>query len=734
MDIQTLAVAMSYTDMAALGLADISVSGTNILITYSGGETAVVTVPVPDDGISVTGANVTQNNHLVLTLSNNTTIDAGVITTLKGDKGDTGETGVAGITPTITATATVDANVGTPSVSITKTGTDANPSFAFAFHNIKGEDGSGGGSDASVEGETVIFTEGSAIINDESSSSLTTYSSSKIESLIGGGGGGGTTVVVNPILSGDEETATSIKVGNEKYVFPNTNTYGFTPAQITMFEGILRAAVYSSDQSSAITAFIDSLNEQPVVPKVLTSITATKTKTNYYTDETFSTADVVVTAHYDDNTTANVTSNATIGTVDITSAGTKSLSISYSEGGVTKTASISIIAEVRPLVKTLSSITASVTNTSVNQGETYSPQGLSVTAYYSDDTNSDVTSSASVGTIDTSSAGNKTLTVSYTEDGVTKTYDITIEVVAPVVLSSITAVLTGTYTTENAISDVTSHITTTAHYSNGTTATVVGTYDTSGVTMSTAGTYSIGVSYTEGGITETTSVSLTVTDASAKSYVTTQYMEGRRANNGIMGSHSGSYLCYAEVQAGVTYKSDYKKLYELGHCSAGYVKDKTVESITLPYTPESNEWICIRVDKTTQSDLRIYSGGTSEQGEYDYQDTITADIESGTFEWENGLTIDETTGEVISYEGTGTGSAVSPIFIIPAGQVIRFEHFLSTSTKFARYAYENGVVGNLIELVTSGNDIYTNSHSDTFAYRIATSRNSIIGLESFGRS
>lgn len=75
----------------------------------------------------------------------------------QGPKGDTGETGpqgpagadgtdgTDGVTPVISATATVDGNTGTPSVQVVKTGTDAAPSFAFNFHNLKGQDGQGGG-------------------------------------------------------------------------------------------------------------------------------------------------------------------------------------------------------------------------------------------------------------------------------------------------------------------------------------------------------------------------------------------------------------------------------------------------------------------------------------------------------------------------------------------------------------------------------------------------------------
>lgn len=74
----------------------------------------------------------------------------------------------------------------------------------------------------------------------------------------------------------------------------------------------------------------------------LTGITATKTKTTYTTEETFSTDDVTVTASYDDETTKDVTAEATIGTVDITTEGEKTLNISYK--GKTTTITITVTA------------------------------------------------------------------------------------------------------------------------------------------------------------------------------------------------------------------------------------------------------------------------------------------------------------------------------------------------------------------------------------------------------
>lgn len=79
--------------------------------------------------------------------------------------------------------------------------------------------------------------------------------------------------------------------------------------------------------------------------------------------------------------------------------------------------------------KTLSSIALSGTYpTSFTVGDTFSHQGMTVTATYSDSTSADVTSSATFSGYNMNSAGNQTVTVSYTEGGTTKTatYSITV--------------------------------------------------------------------------------------------------------------------------------------------------------------------------------------------------------------------------------------------------------------------------------------------------------------------
>ena len=80
--------------------------------------------------------------------------------------------------------------------------------------------------------------------------------------------------------------------------------------------------------------------------------------------------------------------------------------------------------------KTLSSISVTPpTKTTYTVGEAFDASGMVVTATYSDATTADVTSSATTDfTTQVATAGNKTVTVSYTEEGITKTdtFEITV--------------------------------------------------------------------------------------------------------------------------------------------------------------------------------------------------------------------------------------------------------------------------------------------------------------------
>ena len=93
--------------------------------------------------------------------------------------------------------------------------------------------------------------------------------------------------------------------------------------------------------------------------------------------------------------------------------------------------------------KTLSSITVTPpTKTTYNVGDTFDATGMVVTATYSDATTDDVTASATTDfATQVASAGNKTVTVSYTEGGVTRTdtFDITVTAITGTTTVTFTA-------------------------------------------------------------------------------------------------------------------------------------------------------------------------------------------------------------------------------------------------------------------------------------------------------
>lgn len=83
--------------------------------------------------------------------------------------------------------------------------------------------------------------------------------------------------------------------------------------------------------------------------KTVSSISATKTKTAYYTDETLSTADITVTATYSDSSTADVSSSAIFDTsnVDLTTPGTYTIGVSYTYQGDTVTTTVQVTSTAR---------------------------------------------------------------------------------------------------------------------------------------------------------------------------------------------------------------------------------------------------------------------------------------------------------------------------------------------------------------------------------------------------
>lgn len=174
----------------------------------------------------------------------------------------------------------------------------------------------------------------------------------------------------------------------------------------------------------------------PAKSRTLVSISATKVKTSYYTDESTSgiTDDITVVATWSDSTTSVVPNSDIVfdtSNVDISTAGTYTIGIAYTYGENTETTSVQVSSVERPVVKTLSYITASKIKTSYYVNEILSTADVSAVAYYSDGSSSNLQNSDlsfNTSGIDMTQTGSYPLVVSYTESEVTETDTISITV------------------------------------------------------------------------------------------------------------------------------------------------------------------------------------------------------------------------------------------------------------------------------------------------------------------
>lgn len=145
-------------------------------------------------------------------------------------------------------------------------------------------------------------------------------------------------------------------------------------------------------------------------------------KTSYYTSGTFVKPTIIAT--YANGATENVTNSSTFSGYSISTPGNQTVTVSYTENGITKslTYNITVIAVELDHIEVSGSY-----KTKYIEGDTFSTDNLVVKAYYNDGSNKTVNNyvvdtTTPLTTIDT------TWTISYTEGGVNKTINISITV------------------------------------------------------------------------------------------------------------------------------------------------------------------------------------------------------------------------------------------------------------------------------------------------------------------
>lgn len=144
-------------------------------------------------------------------------------------------------------------------------------------------------------------------------------------------------------------------------------------------------------------------------------VTHMPTKVRYFVGETFDSAGLLITAYYNDNTSEQVT-GYTLSSPDMSAYGNKTVTVTFDE----KTVDFSI------LVVDISGIEVKTMPAKVEypKGDIFDTTGLSILVKYTDGTSETITTGFEVSGFDSSSVGEKTITVTYKTH--TTTFKVTV--------------------------------------------------------------------------------------------------------------------------------------------------------------------------------------------------------------------------------------------------------------------------------------------------------------------
>lgn len=84
MDLITYALCKKLAAGAVSGISNIEIKDTDLVITTKEGQSLTMSFPTPQDGISIADITVTDNNHLICTLTDGSEVDAGIVPTVSG--------------------------------------------------------------------------------------------------------------------------------------------------------------------------------------------------------------------------------------------------------------------------------------------------------------------------------------------------------------------------------------------------------------------------------------------------------------------------------------------------------------------------------------------------------------------------------------------------------------------------------------------------------------------------
>lgn len=350
--------------------------------------------------------------------------------------------------------------------------------------------------------------------NDIAESAVTSTPSRSVVNLTTTWSGSGpytqTVTVSNAIITADSK----IDLQPSSTVLAQLISDGVQALYIENNNGTLTAYAIGAAPTAALS--IQCTVATTATALVSIAVTTNPTKTSYAVGNALDLTGLVITATYADGSTAVVTDYCTFSVPNggtLTQQGNRTIDVSYLYNGITKTTAfyITVAAAVASL-----SVTTNPTKATYVVGEDLDLTGIVVTATYTDTTTADVTSGCAFDPDDgdeLSVAGDQSITVSYTENDITKTTTFTVAVESPTLESiSVTTQPTTTTYTEGDTLDLTGLVVT-ATYDNESSADVTSNCvfsPTAGSTLSTVGENVISVAYAESGTAMVTSFSVTV--------------------------------------------------------------------------------------------------------------------------------------------------------------------------------------------------------------------------------
>jgi endonuclease I len=234
----------------------------------------------------------------------------------------------------------------------------------------------------------------------------------------------------------------------------------------------------------------------------LSSISVSGMTQEYTVGDEFS-FDGICTATYSDGNQETVEPD-TVSTPDMSTVGDKTITVTYTEDGITKQTTYTITVSDAPTITSLV-LTGNPAKTTYFDGESFVSTGLTIKAVYSNNAEEDVTDLV-VWSPDPLMVGTTSVTGTYLNQTITVN-GLTVNA------DSLSSIATAAQTTAYSVGEEFDYNgTCTATYLSGKKKTVTPVVDASGINMSVAGIYTINLSYTEGGITKSTSYQITVSE------------------------------------------------------------------------------------------------------------------------------------------------------------------------------------------------------------------------------